>query len=65
MYVVIEFPGELNDTQGRPTGSHRGWIPAGDPALSLLPAQARVVCRTDDRAEAQALVEEGGCLGCE
>lgn len=64
MYVVIEFTGELNDTRGRPTGSHRGWIPADDQAYPL-PVQARVVCRTDDRAEAQALVEEGSCLGCE
>jgi len=58
MYIVIEFPGELNDTQGRPTGSRRGWLPAGDPALNLLPVQAWVVCRTGDLAEAQALVEE-------
>lgn len=59
--VIVEFPAELRDTQGRPSGTNRGWLPAGDPGLATLPEWARVVTRTDDE-EAGRLLGQGFCL---
>jgi hypothetical protein len=62
-YVVIEFPGELSDAQGVPTGTNRGWVPASDGAtLETVLAYAREIGRTDELGEATRLVEEGCCL---
>ena len=61
MIIVVEFPIELRDIAGHPTGTNRGWVPDDDPVLPQLLARAREVARTDDLAEAWRLVEEGRC----
>ncbi len=61
--VVVEFPVELRDAAGRPTGTNRGWLPTSDPALPLALSRTREVARTDDRAEVRRLVKEGRCVG--
>jgi hypothetical protein len=62
IYVVIEFPGELSDAQGVPTGTKRGWVPDDDPTLAVTLAYAREIARTEDLEEAARLVREGCCL---
>ena len=62
MMVVVEFPVELRDVAGRPTGTNRGWLPVNDPSLPLALSRTREIARTDNATEVQQLVEDGRCV---
>jgi hypothetical protein len=62
MMVVVEFPAELRDAAGHPTGTNRGWLPTSDPVLPLALSRTQEIARSDDLAEVQRLVNDGRCV---
>ena len=59
--VVLDFEREIRTAAGAPAGTRRGWMPTEELEQAGLPVGARVVARTDDPKEVQALVLEADC----
>jgi hypothetical protein len=57
-FIVVEFDDEIRYPDGRPSGSRRGWVDAGDPEAVDLLYRARPIALVATEEEARALCND-------